>query len=112
MWQQFLKKRWPLLAFIILYIFISLLTYKSYGITNDEAEECFLGKLLYTKILANDPVLERSFVIDDGKSNLYRYDRIYQAVLYSFNESESFATYHLLNLLFASIIFIVSYELF
>lgn len=109
---QFLKKRWPLLLFLILYVLLSLFTYKSYGVTNDEAEEYFLGKLLYTKILANDPVLERSFVIDDGKSNLYRYDRIYQAVLYSFNETESFATYHLLNLLFASLIFIVAYELF
>ncbi len=106
-----LKKRFPLFLFLIFYILLSLFTYKAYGITNDEPEEYALGKLLYIKLIADDPVLEKSFVINDGKSNLYDYDRIYQAGLYALNSSESYEIYHLLNLLTACLIFIAAYEM-
>lgn len=107
-----MKRRVPLFIFLFTYFIFTLLTFNSYGITNDEAEEYFLGKLLYIKLRANDPVLEKNFVIDDGRSRkLLVYNRLYPALHYSFNDSENYETNHLLNLLFASTIFIASYEL-
>lgn len=108
--MNFLKKRVPIIIFVSLWVIFSFFSFNSYGITNDENEEYFLGKLFYIKLVADDPILEHDFVIDKGTSNLYKYNRIYQAILYSFNESESYEIYHLLNLLFASLIFIFSYE--
>ncbi len=110
-WLKIFYQQIPLIIFLLFYCLLSLLTYRAYGLTNDEPEEYFLGKLLYIKLRANDPVLEKSFVINSGDSNLYDYDRIYQAVLYTFNSGESYEIYHLLNLLFASVIFIASYQL-
>lgn len=110
--MEILKKRLPLLLLLALYVTYALLSFKSFGITNDEPEDYLLGSFLYTKIRANDPVLERSFVIaEDGAINLAFYDRIYLAVLFALSGSINYQTYHLLNLLFFSIILIAAYEL-
>lgn len=106
------KQRLPLLVLLLVYVLYSLLAFRSFGITNDEPEDYLLGSFLYTKLRADDPVLERSFVIaDDGAINLTMYDRIYVAVLYAIAGEINFDTYHLLNLLFYSIILIAAYEL-
>jgi len=108
---KLIQQRFPLITLVFLYFISSVLSYKQYGLTNDEPEEYFLGKLLYIKLKANDPVLEKSFVINDGKSNLFAYDRIYPAFLYSLNQKESYEIYHLLNLLTATIAIVAAYEL-
>ena len=97
--------------FLLFYLIFSFLTFKSYGITNDEHEEYLLGKFLYTKLVANDQILETDFVVNKTTNrNLLIYDRIYPAILYAINGSESYKIYHLLNLLFASVIFISIFE--
>ena len=107
-----IKKRIPLLIVLAVYVVYSLASFRGFGITNDEPEDYLLGSFLYTKLRANDPVLERSFVIaDDGAINLSMYNRIYIAILYAISGEINYDTYHLLNLLFFSIILIVAYEL-
>lgn len=107
-----MRKRLPLLIILIIYVVYSLLSFKSFGITNDEPEDYLLGSFLYTKLRADDPVLERSFVIAaDGAINLAMYDRIYMALQYAIAGEINYDTYHLLNLLFFSIILIAAYEL-
>lgn len=106
-----IKQRIPLLILLLIYFLYSLLTFRSFGITNDEPEDYLLGSFLYTKLLADDPVLERSFVVAEGGAiNLSMYDRIYMALLYAIAGEINYDQYHLLNLLFFSILLIVTYE--
>lgn len=107
----FLNKRAVLAIFLFFYFAFSILTYKHYGIGFDERNVYLRGKLLYTKIKGNDQVLQRDFVIKNKtNSNLTFYNNTYSAFLYVINGRESYEIYHLLNLLFASLVFIAIYE--
>ena len=107
-----LKQRILLFILLAIHALYSLLSFRSFGITNDEPEDYLLGSFLYTKLRADDPVLERSFVIaDDGAINLAMYDRMYMALQYAISGEINYDKYHLVNLLFFSIILIVAYEL-
>lgn len=106
-----IKQRIPLLILLTIYVFYSLVSFRSFGITNDEPEDYLLGSYLYTKLRADDSVLERSFVIAEaGAINLSMYDRIYMALLYAIAGEINYDHYHLLNLLFFSILLISIYE--
>ncbi len=104
-------KRIPLLIFLLFYLAFSLITYKDYGSTIDEEHVYLRGKLFYNRIRGNDPVLKRDFLFPTSNNKLPFYNSYYAASLYTFNDNESLETYHLLNLLFATLIFIAVYEL-
>lgn len=106
-----LKKYWPLIIFLIFYIVVTLLTYKSYGISMDEPETYYRGKLLYIKTRGNDKILQKDFVIEEEikQNDLLDHNHFHHALLYIINGKEKFETYHLLNLLFAITVYIFSY---
>jgi uncharacterized membrane protein len=107
------KRRWPLILFLVFYLLFAVYSHKDYGITFDEWDVYWRGKLFYTKIKGNDPVLQKDFVIKqkNGNKDLLYSSSVYPAVLYIFNGQENFERYHLLNLMFAVLIFIAAYEL-
>ena len=111
--SSFLTKRLPLILFLTLYVLIVLFTYKDYGIGFDEHDVYLQGKWFYTKVRGNDAILQRDFVIKSKNSNknLLFYDSSYATILYMINGKESYEIYHLINLLFASLLFIAIYEL-
>ena len=110
--KNFLMPRMVLLIFLAAYFLFSFLTYKDYGISFDERDVYLRGKLLYIKIKGNDPVLYKDFIINKGgDGGLRLYNHIYPAFLYIFNSKENYEIYHLLNLLFASLVFIAIYEI-
>lgn len=108
----FLKKRWLIFLFLGLYFIFALLTYKNYGNTVDEFFVYTRGRYFYIKVRGNDPLLQKGFAIHDRDNDDMLFNNsTYPAFLYAFNGKESYEKYHLLNLLFASMIFYVFYEL-
>lgn len=109
----FLKNRIPLFIFLACYLIFALITYKHYGITVDERDVYLRGKLFYTKVRGDDKVLQKDFVIKEEtrENDMLFYNNAYAAGLYMLNDSESYEIYHLENLFFASLIFIVLYEI-
>lgn len=110
--KKIILRQWPLLIFLLFYFLIAFFTYKSYGISIDEPDEYLRGKLLYNKARGNDKVLQEDFVIKkQDNQDLLDHNHLHHALLYVFNGKESFEEYHLLNLIFASLIFIAIYEI-
>ncbi|MDH7476240.1 MAG: glycosyltransferase family 39 protein [Microgenomates group bacterium] len=108
---RFVKTRYWLIIFLIIYLIFSLLTYKDYGISIDERPTYYRGKLLYIKIRGNDQILQKDFVVKGPDSgDLLDHNHLHHAILYIFNGQESMEKYHLLNLIFAVLIFIAIYE--
>ena len=108
---KFFEARILLILFLCGYLVVSLSTYKTYGLTNDEPVEYLMGKFWYIKMRADDPVLEKSFLLYEGDNpDIVFYNHWYAGLLYTLNPAENFATYHLLNLLFLLLLFIFSYE--
>jgi hypothetical protein len=110
-----LKNRIPFLAFLTVYIVFSFLTYKDYGITLDEYFVYTRGQYFYTYVRGNDPTVDLSFKEKSkGNENLLFKNSSYPAFLFVFNDKGitpgGYEQYHLMNLLFASIIFWVLYE--
>lgn len=105
-----MKKHLPLFIFIIFYLFYVLLSYRSFGATWDEQAVYERGKQLYKHLI--DPN-ERSNndLIDRGsdKSVWPTYNNSYATALFAFNKDQSYETYHLSNLLFATVLFISAY---
>lgn len=96
----------PILIFLLLYIFFSILTYKHYGISYDEPDVYSQGKT-YINFLINSK--ESSQIEQDV---FFRnYSHIYAGILSILNNSESYEIYHLLNLLFAIPLYISIYLL-
>jgi len=107
----FLSRRVFLLFFLLFYIAISAFTYRDYGTTIDEFNVYMRGKLFYEKVRGNDQILQKDFVIPQDQSTLTMYNNTQNAFYYAINGSENYETYHLLNLIFGSFIFIAIYEL-
>lgn len=105
------KKRILLLLFLVLYLFFAFSTYSDFGPTLDEYFVYRRGNYFYTKIRGNDETLKQSFAVKgENNENLLYYNSTYPAVLYMFNASESYERYHLLNMIAASIMFFIVYE--
>ena len=99
------------MSFLLLYIIFSFITYKDYGMTMDEYFVYTRGQYFYTKVRGNDPLLQKAFAIkEDNNENLLYYNSSYSAILYALNNDKTYENYHLLNLLFASFIFLFIYE--
>lgn len=110
-----LRKRIPFLIFLILYIFYAFSTYKDFGLTLDEYFVYTRGQYFYTHIRGNDPSVEQAITHKmKGNDNLLFKNSTYPGLLYVFNDigvgQGGYEQYHLLNLLFASIIFWVVFE--
>ncbi len=109
----FVKKRILLIIFLIFYLSFSYITHKDYGLTMDEFFVYTRGEYFYNKVKGNDLLLQKGFVVKEkGNENLLYYNSTYAAFLYALNDSRSYENYHLINMLFASLIFIGLYELF
>lgn len=107
---HFLKKRALLIVFLFIYFLFSILSYKDFGISFDESDVYLRGKLFYTRIRSNDPIYKKDFAIPQVNDFMPYYNHTYAAFLYAINDNESYEFYHLLNLLTASVGFIVIYE--
>ncbi|MBI3366085.1 hypothetical protein HY041_00455 [Candidatus Roizmanbacteria bacterium] len=108
---NFVKKRLLIIAFLFLYFVFALYTYKDYGLTNDEFFVYARGKYFYTKVKGNDQFLQKGFAIKDrDNEDLLFNNSTYPALLYVFNDNESYEGYHLLNFFFAGLIFYAVYE--
>ncbi len=108
----FIQNRILLVLFLFFYLAFSLLTYKDYGLTNDEFFVYTRGKYFYTKVRGNDQFLQKGFAVHDrNNQDLLINNSTYPAFLYVFNDSENIEVYHLLNMFFAAIIFIALYEI-
>lgn len=110
--KQFVITRLPLLVFLVAYVIFSVVTFKSYGITWDEPRDYGRG----------DDFIEYSLGrsdIDISSQNRYQGYLLYNSSYMAFNsfvtkylfQAEDFAYRHLINLLFASLLFIVLYEI-
>jgi hypothetical protein len=109
------KKNWLLKVFLIFYLLFAILTYQDYGINWDENDTYSRGEVYFNyfargfaqgKFFGNEP----NYLIDRQEApGLTLYNHAYSAVLFLFNQSRSYEKYHLLNLLFASSIFLASY---
>ena len=108
----FILNRIPFIIFLLFYLLFSFLTYKNYGLTNDEFFVYTRGRYFYIKVRGNDPFLQKGFAVHDrDNSDLLYNNSTYPALLYLFNHKESYEKYHLLNLLFAIAIFYAFYEI-
>lgn len=98
---------WPLYLFLIFYFSLALYTFKDFGISKYEPsfygqgqllKNYFLGKQISEISINNlqNPLLDQNY-------------HAYGAVLSAINPLGSYEIYHLLNFLFASIIFIFAY---
>lgn len=110
--KKITTSRWLLIVFTLLYLFFALFTYKDYGLTNDEFFVYMRGKYFYTKVKTNDKLTRLNFVEDKGyNQNLLFWNSTYPALLYVFNDNNTFEVYHLLNMLFSILIFVALFEL-
>lgn len=103
------------MIFLILYLVFTFGTYKDYGLTLDEYFVYTRGQYYYTYVRGNDPTIDALFhEKTKGNSNILFKNSSYPAFLYVFNDTGigkgGYENYHLLNLLFASIIFYIMYE--
>ncbi len=107
-----IKRQLPLVIFLVIYLLFVFFSYKDYGITYDEQRTYWRGKQLYNEVTTNNEKLQKNFVLknETNDETLLIYPSYYSALLYSLNKKENFQTYHLLNFLFALIIFISIYQ--
>jgi len=107
----FFARRIAIIIFLVLYVSVALAVYKDFGASFDEFMVYTRGDYFYHKVVGNDPYLQKGFVVRDTDNYvLHYYNSTYPALLYAINDSQSYETYHLLNILFGSIIFIALYE--
>lgn len=104
-------KNYSILAFFaFLYSIYVFFSYRKFGTTWDESIVYDWGKKLYQHLFipkhneSASLILRASFDVVEPT-----YNNTYAAILYMFNQKQQFETYHLMNMLFASFIFITSY---
>lgn len=113
--NKILKKYLPLGLFIFIYVVIVLVTFKSYGITWDEPDVYQRGEELYSYLTTGEA--KRDFIVkeyvDDGD---VLYDHFYPATFHFITNAlrvePTYELFHLYNLLFPIILFILAYEVF
>lgn len=115
---RFLINRLPIILFVFFYVLFCLATFKDYGATWDEADVYFRGESLYLYFQDNLDTSRIDLVnkVSDegGQLGNVIYNHIYGAVVHGVAKnifgSTSIQIYHLINLLFAIIIYVAAYE--
>lgn len=108
---QYIRLRILLVIFLIFYFLYAVLSFRQFGITFDERDVYLRGKLFYSYARGGDKVIKNDLLNPNSRNEMGYYNNVYPAFLYAVNGSESYEGYHLLNLLFASLIFVFAYEL-
>lgn len=117
LYLQKLSKHYTIVAFIVLYAIFSFLTYKQYGITSDEQLDYQNGKLLleyFSKPTSPSTTLREILKMDEKSqiisSPLFSpYGRGYLVILNILNPLGYYEWFHLLNMLFAVVLFAAIY---
>ncbi len=105
-----IKKYYPFLLFISIYLIYCALTFTHFGITWDEQAVYTRGSQLFQYFFNHSGGGYQHLLIKNSSSDAWpAYNNWYSMVLYIFNQEMSYEIYHLENLLFASILFISSY---
>src|SRR5579871_2813007 len=105
-----LRPHYPLLYFLLFYFLFCLFTYRDYGVAWDEYDVYSRGGALFHYFLGGFG--PSNFLVNNGKADGWvLYDYWYPMLLFLFNNGFSMEYFHWLNLLFASLVFISSYEL-
>lgn len=95
------------MCFYVLYVFNS---YTKFGITWDEVNVYTRGKQLYQHLFIPKHNESAALILRSSQEVVDpTYNNTYAAILYIFNNKELFEIYHLLNLLFATLVFFFSY---
>lgn len=115
---DFIIKHKLILIFCILYILLGFYTYKDFGITIDESIEYKSSGLLYRSIKDGTSINILSTVLDDTAEEdikhipiVSRYFRGHLLIHHFLFEENSYDDFHLLNIVLALPLFIVSYIL-
>src|SRR3989339_595043 len=105
-----MKKHLPIFIFILLYLCYVLFSYKSFGSTWDEQAVYERGKQLYNHLIDPNNRSNNDLIIRKSVNDVWpTYNNSYATVLFAFNQDQPYETYHLSNLIFASLIFICAY---
>ena len=130
-----IKQHIAIIIFIVAYLTVTLLTYKDFGLTWDEPVNYNKGVSSYEHIFCKKVARTWTFNkingwmdIQDGsdfahferlrnpdQQNLYyylHYSAFYPMILFMFNNDKSIDKYHLLNMVFALVVFLTVYSLF
>lgn len=105
-----MKKLIPIFIFIAIYLTYSLISYRSFGITWDEQAVYERGKMLYDYFTIPGDSSAKQLTQKQSPQDIWpTYNNSYAAVLYALNPQQSYEAYHLLNLLFATVLFAAAY---
>jgi len=105
-----MKKHLPIFIFIIFYLFYVFFSYKTFGITWDEQAVYERGKQLYQHLIDPNRSSNNDLIIRKSVDDVWpTYNNSYATVLFALNQNQSYETYHLLNLLIATSIFVSAY---
>jgi len=70
------------------------------------------GQYFYNKVVGNDAYLQKGFAIhEEGNEDILYNNSSYPALLYAINNNQTYELYHLINMLIAFLIFILTYEM-
>lgn len=118
-YQSWAKKLLPLVILLSFYIAFSFVTFKDFGITFDERTEYLWGSALKEHYSQTTSFLNSIAPIYEGEEKhqrhspiLSQYYRLYPAVISALNFRNTYEFYHLLNMLFGSLIIVTSYAIF
>lgn len=103
-------KHYPLVVIIFLWLIFTFFTYKDYGITADEELEYNLGENMVNYFIDIESYNNNDILMN--KPYLKYYYHLYPMVLTILNFSNYYEWYHLLNMLFSTILIIVTYFVF
>lgn len=102
----------PIALFLALYYLYAGLTFNDFGITWDELDVYSTGKLMYEHLFARGAPDNPALVFKTGGQEIKAvYNYLYSTTLYILNPRQTFAGYHLLNMLFGSLAFIAAYAM-
>jgi uncharacterized membrane protein (UPF0136 family) len=113
-------KHYLFFLFLIAYIFLGLLIFKDFGVTDDEFPERKASNDLvrYLETPTSSKVIlssDYNYKIEDKKGHhplISKYQRSYQYLQSKLNLGDSYEIDHLINILFSSLFFITIYLLF
>lgn len=105
-----MRRYLPLVIFIIGYLLFAFTTYKDFGITWDENDFYTAGQDLYIHLVVPEsPSVHELIFKTQGAEIKSAYNYIYSSTLYFFNKGLLYERYHLMNMLFALGMYILSY---